>query len=487
MKNVYALLYLVCFLAYNGIAQTTLVLQPDSTTGNDASIYSIYPTLASPQGYELDALAWTISGNPYTMRGLMNFDLTSIPPGAVIKSASLTLYYDPSASNGNGQSTLSGSNAAWLQRITGSWNQSTVTWNNQPAVTTMDEAALPASVSMTENYTTDVTSLVQDMIDNPTTSFGFMISLQTEQYYRSLVFGSSNNPDSTLHPKLVVTYTSGCVNLTLQPNSETGNDASIYSIYPTLASPAGYELDALSWTISGNPYTMRGLMNFDLATIPAQSIIQSAVMTLYYDPSASNGNGQSTLSGSNAAWLQQITSTWNQNTVTWNNQPPTTTRDEAALLASTSATEDYTIDVTTLVQDMIDSPATSFGFMISLQTEQYYRSLVFGSSNNPDSTLHPKLDICYTNNAGIHELMNAANDVNIYPNPASSQLTIHSSSFNNETVTVFVMNMLGELMQKEKLRWNNEINLNTANLPAGVYVFQMQSEYGSAVKRFVKE
>src|SRR5439155_8917645 len=104
--------------------------------------------------------------------------------------------------NGAGQSNLSGSNAAWLQRITSSWNKYTACWNNQPTTTSVNQAVLPASISSTQNYTVDVTSLVQDMIDSAATSFGFMLRLQTEQYWRSLVFASCNHPDNTLHPKL---------------------------------------------------------------------------------------------------------------------------------------------------------------------------------------------------------------------------------------------------------------------------------------------
>jgi len=35
-------------------------------------------------------------------------------------------------------------------------------------------------------------------------------------------------------------------------------------------------------------------------------------------------------------------------------------------------------------------------------------------------------------------------DITIYPNPATNQLTIHTSSFHNEAVTVSIMNVLGQ-------------------------------------------
>ena len=49
------------------------------------------------------------------------------------------------------------------------------------------------------------------------------------------------------------------------------------------------------------------------------------------------------------------------------------------------------------------------------------------------------------------------------------------------------MNMLGEIVQEEKLKWSNDININIKNLCAGIYFLQLKSESGSVVKKFVKE
>jgi len=76
----------------------------------------------------------------------------------------------------------------------------------------------------------------------------------------------------------------------------------------------------------------------------------------------------------------------------------------------------------------------------------------------------------------------------LYPNPASDQLTIHSSSFNrNETITASIMNMLGETLKDEKINWHNEESINIKSLPAGIYVLLLKFENYSIVKKFVKE
>ena len=77
--------------------------------------------------------------------------------------------------------------------------------------------------------------------------------------------------------------------------------------------------------------------------------------------------------------------------------------------------------------------------------------------------------------------------VNIYPNPATNLLTIRSSSFHNEAVTVSVVNMLGETVQEEKINYSNETNINIKNVCVGIYFLQLKSESGMAVQKFIKE
>ena len=360
--------------------------------GNNSADHNFYP---EP---DVDAIAWTQT-DPYLVRSLLHFDLSSIPAGATITNATLTLYNNPNSAETGGQhSHLSGSNAAWLQRVTSSWNQYTVTWNTQPTTTTVDEASLPEDTNPSETYIVNVTSLTQDMVDSSSSSFGFMLLLQTEQYYRSLVFASCYNANSALHPKIEICYTiPNCV--VLQPDSSTGNSAFL-SNWPdnNTANTNFYpepDFDAVAWTQT-DPFTVRSLVQFDLSSIPNGTTITSSTLTLYNNPTSTETGGQhSHLSGSNAAWLQRVTSSWDQHTVTWNTQPSTTTVDEASLPEDTNPSEIYIVDVTALTQDMVDSSSSSFGFMLLLQTEQYYRSLVFASCYNANSALHPKLEICY--------------------------------------------------------------------------------------------
>jgi hypothetical protein len=141
---------------------------------------------------------------------VLGFDLSFIPANAVIQNANLSLYaWDRTDGMGQHQA-LSGPNGFWLQRITSSWDEASVTWNHQPTVTTTNQAVLPESVSPTQDYTNiDVTAMVQDMVQNPSAGYGMLLRLQDEAYYRRVNFCSSDHPNPGLRPRLAVAYSTG--------------------------------------------------------------------------------------------------------------------------------------------------------------------------------------------------------------------------------------------------------------------------------------
>ena len=156
-------------------AQTTITLRPDASQGKDAVLGS----LASNTNYgthpEFIALEGTSGGTPATMRSLIEFDLTSIPKGATINSAKLSLYsFD---SPGNGKHRLDGgSNESTLSRVTSAWNEDSVTWNNQPSVTTTSQVTLTGSDNLIQDYLdVDVTSMVADMTTDSIGNLGIML------------------------------------------------------------------------------------------------------------------------------------------------------------------------------------------------------------------------------------------------------------------------------------------------------------------------
>src|SRR5262249_45778095 len=149
-------------------------------------------------------------------------------------------------------------------------------------------------------------------------------------------------------------------------------------------------------------------------------------------------------------YVRRITSSWDEATVTWNTQPTTTTQNQIMLPPSTSNTQDYTnIDVTTLVQDMINNPAQSFGFLLQLVTEAYYRSVMFASSDHSNPALHPLLQICFDYPTGVVENEYSSGSFNIYPNPVNDKLEIRNPK--SEIRKIEIYNNIGERIFSQQL------------------------------------
>ncbi|NSL88834.1 DNRLRE domain-containing protein [Chitinophaga solisilvae] len=167
---------------------------------------------------DLAASAWTYSGTPGVARDFIKFPgISYLPAGTNVVAATLTLYGmapGTAVANPGGNSYYpgspyngSGTNACWVKRVLGSWDESTITWNNQPATTSANQAAVAASTSQWNYSTTvNVTALVQDIVNSGQNN-GFSLQLQVENYYRNLNFSGHRKPDPATWPKLTITYT----------------------------------------------------------------------------------------------------------------------------------------------------------------------------------------------------------------------------------------------------------------------------------------
>ena len=189
-----------------------LSLQPDSIDGKDAMLWTGLPDRVVSNYTSLSAVAWTWSAVGFgsgVIRSLLEFDLTEIPISAVVDSAFLSLYNDPNSTANQGEhSSRSGSNVSVLQRITENWDENTVTWNNQPLTTNINEIVLKESTDIHQDYVDmNITQHVQEMVQYPSTNHGFMLKLVTEEYYRAMIFASSDHPNQNIRPKLEIYYT----------------------------------------------------------------------------------------------------------------------------------------------------------------------------------------------------------------------------------------------------------------------------------------
>ncbi|WP_345026586.1 DNRLRE domain-containing protein, partial [Ravibacter arvi] len=167
------------------------------------------------------------------------------------------------------------------------------------------------------------------------------------------------------------------------------------------------EICASAWTYTGVNGIMRSFLNFsELANIPAGANILSATLNLYgVDQSqALNTMGNSTeLNREFDSWISQITSPWQENTVTWNNQPSIISTNRVSIGTSSEKWNyNVSLDVKQLVKDMVAKPASQrYGFALTLQNEVTHRTLLFSSSEAANANKRPKLQIVYTMCSGV--------------------------------------------------------------------------------------
>lgn len=201
-------------------AQNQLAMQPAPACANDAIVWDLDqesatfgPTYNQNYGSSfLPIMEWTWGGIPGSRWGLLEFTaLRRLPPGTQIQDARLSLYFLPNSSDGTHSlpSSTGRPHLMLIQRIIEKWEQDVVTWNTRPAFTAENELLLPPPTRIDQDYTDiDVTALVQDMVNQPERSFGFLLRLQLPEYYQKLIFASSerDNGNPALRPKLEVTY-----------------------------------------------------------------------------------------------------------------------------------------------------------------------------------------------------------------------------------------------------------------------------------------
>ncbi|MCA0362978.1 MAG: DNRLRE domain-containing protein [Bacteroidetes bacterium] len=182
-----------------------LILQPDATKGKDAVFSYIVPNNNYGNSESIHLSAQTQNLELNVSRFAVDFDLSSIPAGAKVDSAFLSLYFNKTSMYG---SNHNGENDFLIQRITSRWEESNITWKTQPNSTNISQVLVPKSTNPNQDFKNiDVKNIVQDMINDKNNSFGFMLKLRKEEPYRVLLFASSDHPDESLRPKITVYYT----------------------------------------------------------------------------------------------------------------------------------------------------------------------------------------------------------------------------------------------------------------------------------------
>lgn len=196
-----------------------LTLQPDETTGLDTFLRKGQP-VTNQNGDGNIGVGEDNVGGDLVDRGLIQFDLSSIPADSVINSAVLTLTYSFA-----GNTDATNNRTMRVYRMLRAWEETTCTWNTYDGTnnwgtagasnTTTDREAsdigsVACATTDAQFATKDVTltaSAIQEMITGGAfTNNGFLLQMDTETDDLYL-FCTSNNATASRRPKLVVDYT----------------------------------------------------------------------------------------------------------------------------------------------------------------------------------------------------------------------------------------------------------------------------------------
>jgi predicted esterase len=197
-------------VAAQGPATYTAVLQQ----GLDgyAGVSDTYIARDSPDANYANG-AWIVQHSDGRYRGLVRFDLTSLPADAVVVSASLelTIYYQSAAFNAL---TLSAYPiyTPWVANEA-TWNRAAagVPWETAGCDGPADRAATPAAAtSLTKAgvYRLDVTSAAAGWLADPSGNHGLLLLARSPT---SVQFNQASSEFTTVsaRPKLVIVYTLG--------------------------------------------------------------------------------------------------------------------------------------------------------------------------------------------------------------------------------------------------------------------------------------
>ena len=232
------------------------------SASNDASIKQGAATTNYASETFLESYPWTTSNS---RRFLIRFDLSSIPAGAAITSATLKL---------KTTGTYGTTRTIAAHRATDTWTEGAVTWNTAPAFNGTATATTSVA-AMSTVYNWNVTSDVTAFIAGTAANYGWLMKENSEDASQNWwQFGSKENVTEANRPILTVTYTSLtssaasstptlCVNTALTNITHTTTTATGIGAATGLPTGVTAAWASNTITISGTPSAI-GTFNYSI-------------------------------------------------------------------------------------------------------------------------------------------------------------------------------------------------------------------------------
>jgi len=330
--------------------------------------------------------------------GLLRFDVSSIPAGAYVQSATLALY----STNGSGGP----SDSVTAYRATRAWTEGTkngglpadgATWNTYNGLLgwTTPGADYDASSGVSSPLagsgwnSLDVTQLVAGWTAGISPNYGMLLVPSNGVTNGSYTSGDSAT--SAQWPKLTITWFPPCgwvpPPATLGPVVDAYVDSS--KVNTNFGSTTGIRVEGPSGAVENL------LVRFDTAAIPTGTLLASATLRLMVTGDAGHQNTAKVVSA------YRITQPWTESAVTWNNRDTAiawttlggtyaTPAAGSVTLAAAFVAGWIEIDITSLAQAWVDGVAPNYGAIVKLDIDEEF------TINSRESALNrPQLVIVY--------------------------------------------------------------------------------------------
>ncbi|PKP01515.1 MAG: hypothetical protein CVU11_15050, partial [Bacteroidetes bacterium HGW-Bacteroidetes-6] len=305
-KMVYSFVYswakfaIVILLLLNvALAQTFTQACVSDTRINRNDGCSTWQTMNYGSSTTMQAATWTwvaLGCSQGDIRALLQFDMNpTVSPQALYDNrATLNLYFPPGSTETQSYVGGASDNQFYVQQVTGLWSESTVTWDTQPAITTVGQITVPSSVSTTQDYSINVSSLVYNWVCNGATNYGVRLQQVNEgSTYRRVTFCSKEYADPTKHPTLTLEY--AYISASAPDTMCGGGSFNLNCSLTNASNPAGYSFQWLHQNSGttyntqnvSNPTTTSGLNTYIVTVTNPWCQTAKDTVTVYIDNSSS--------------------------------------------------------------------------------------------------------------------------------------------------------------------------------------------------------
>jgi hypothetical protein len=250
----------------------------------------------------------------------------------------------------------------------------------------------------------------------------------------------------------------------------------------------------------------RGIIAFDLTSIPAGSVVQTVTLTLNMSltssgvstvnlhrlladwgeggSSSTTGAGGSAQTG-DATWLHRFFETESWTTPGGDFSPTISVSQQVN--SNGFYTWGPTAQMVADVQDWINNPSQNFGWILIGDEQAIMTVKRFDTHENNNANVRPRLTITFLPTAVEENDNNLPNRFSLsqnYPNPFNPTTVIRYNLAQNGAALLEIFNVLGErvktVVQSQQPAGAHSVQWNGANdagalQPSGVYLYRLQS------------